>query len=99
MNGPYMNDDGDLWYPRGDWRWNEAQAAAASEAHWTVGDWAKAEYEGITTVRVSDEREDPHLGDCREEIEDQMEEGEHLPEDFEPCCRTVEAYHFRVVEP
>lgn len=99
--GPYMNDDGDLWFPRGEWTWNAAQHEAAEWARWTVGGWARARYEGITRdCRVSDEREETHPVEC-DPVENNGRD-DVMIEEFglcDGCCRTVEAYHFLVVEP
>lgn len=99
MKGPYVNEDGDLWIERGSCSWNEAQREAKG---YLVGEFSAdaIEYVGAESgVRVSDENEYVHWDeeDCREIAEDGLPEGEELPADWRPCCRTVEAWHFRAV--
>lgn len=92
MSGPqtyvpvYVNDDGDMWIERGVVPWPRVLHEAADMAR-TIGEPdSVALYEGIVEdVRVSDERECPHMDDdgCG----------------GEECCRTISAYAFHSAEP
>lgn len=83
MNGPYINDDGDVWVERGVVAWKDARREAWSVAgtDWTWADVGMA-YLGIDRgILVSDENEMPceNAPDCG-------------------CCRRIDAYHFRTIE-
>lgn len=97
MNGPYVNDDGDIWIERGSTTWPRAQREAAVTAR-DIGDYySVSRYEGIDLdVRVSDEHEYAHGDDdaCAD-----SQDMDYDDPNFTPCCRTVAAYHFRSVEP
>lgn len=96
MNGPYINEDGDMWYERGSATWPRIRSAASGDA-WMVTD-GKMEYVGIEKdVRVSDNHEAGGVhGDDDGCADSQGKEFEDPS--FEPCCRTIEAYHFRASE-
>lgn len=87
MRGPYVNDEGDIWIERGSAPWPKVQreARAMADELIDVRPYAILRYEGIEQdVRVSDEHEAPAMAG---------EEG------HEACCRVIDAYHFRAVEP
>ena len=89
MNGPYVSEDGDVWFERGDTSWNEAR----KQAKWYIDGWDRIVYVGIETgVRVSDELEYVHGDD--DACADAQGADFDSPE-FAPCCRDIEAYHFR----
>ncbi|HEX5016486.1 MAG TPA: hypothetical protein VFX15_02740 [Actinomycetes bacterium] len=99
MNGPYVNGDGDVWIERGTAPWPRIQREAFNvlyEMGWGRADGYSMEYQGAEKdVRVSDEHEYPHGDDdgCADyQGKDYNDPG------FEPCCRSIEAHHFRGVE-
>ena len=52
--GPYMNDDGDWWFPTSHWTWNLAQAEAKDFA----GDSeSTAVYDGTVMVVLCDDHD------------------------------------------
>lgn len=79
----YGNEAGDIWIERGSAPWPRIQHEAKASAWFEWADDGVLRYEGIEEdVRVSDEREFPHLE----------------PEDCPGCCRTIVAHHFRMEE-
>lgn len=97
MRGPYINEDGDLWIERGTAPWPKVRQAACWMAD-EISDSGKVRYVGIEKdVRVSDNNEAGSVhGD-----DDGCADSQGVDYDdpgFEPCCRTVEAYHFQAVE-
>jgi hypothetical protein len=100
MNGPYVNEDGDVWIERGSAPWPRIQREARymlDELGCGPSDGFVIEYLGIETgVNVSDEHEYPHHDPpdgCRDSLD--LEDGEEPPPGWQPCCRVIEAHHFR----
>jgi hypothetical protein len=52
--GPYLDDDGNIWYPTDAWTWNKAQRDAAGMARWMVGDWCHIVYRGTGMYYLHD---------------------------------------------
>lgn len=94
----YINEDGDLWIERGVAPWPAIQHEAAAMAA-EISDSGKVRYEGIQVdVRVSDNNEASMVHGDDDGCADSQFGGDPAPDGWEPCCRTVEAHHFRAVE-
>lgn len=92
----YMNDDGDIWIERGSGTWPQIQREARATLDMIDEPEHSMVYLGLEKdVRVSDVHEYVHYDDdgCAD-AQDVSLEARELPV-FEPCCRTVEAHHFR----
>jgi hypothetical protein len=94
----YVNEDGDAWIERGIAPWPRIQRegfAALDEMGSDATNYRRT-YEGIDReCRVSDVNEYVHGDDdgCAD-----AQGIDYNDPAFRPCCRTIEAHHFRAVE-